>query len=331
VCSGDLAVEARGVVKRYGAGIVAVDGLDLAVQRGEVYGLLGPNGAGKTTTLRMLLGLVRPTAGTIRVLGLPPGDPAGLRQLGAMGETSFYPFLSGRDNVRAAARRCGVGDDRAEVVLGLAGLTARAQDAVAGYSFGMQQRLAVAVALLKDPRLLILDEPANGLDPAGQLEMHALITALASGGRTIVLSSHDLAEVEQLCDRVGIIGGGRLLAEGSPAELRGEARLTVRAEPSGQAAVVAGASSEVVTAQLAGEQIVLTLRRPGADAAASVNAELVRAGLRVSELRTTRQALQEVFLELTGRRTGGADSVRPARRHWHGRRARLSWSRRRGR
>ncbi|MGH3232839.1 MAG: ABC transporter ATP-binding protein, partial [Streptosporangiaceae bacterium] len=227
--AGELAVEVHRVVKRFGAGVVALDGLDLRIQEGETYGLLGPNGAGKTTTLRMLLGLVRPTAGVIRVLGRPPGSPAVLRQTGSMGETAFYPFLSGRDNLRAVARRCGIGDRRVDVVLGQAGLAGRAGDAVAGYSYGMRQRLGVAAAILKDPRLLILDEPSNGLDPAGQADMRALIGELGGGPRTIVLSSHDMDEVEQLCGRVGIIGGGRLLAEGTPGQLRGATGLRVRA------------------------------------------------------------------------------------------------------
>ncbi len=311
--SGELAVEARAVVKRFGAGVVAVDGLDLAIRSGETYGLIGPNGAGKTTTLRMLLGLVRPTSGLIRVLGRPPGDPAGLRRLGAMGETAFYPFLSGRDNVRAAARRCAVADARVDAVLGLAGLTERADDAVAGYSFGMQQRLGVAVALLKDPPLLILDEPANGLDPAGQLDMRSLIRALRGGGRTIVLSSHDMNEVDELCDRVGIISGGRLLAEGPPSELRGRARLAVRAEPAGEAARLAAVLAEVNEAELSGGAVLMTLQDDSAAAAASINRQFVAAGLEVSEIRAARRSLQEVFLDLTGGRTGGADSLRGPR------------------
>jgi ABC-2 type transport system ATP-binding protein len=244
----ELAVELRGVVKRFGADVVALDGLDLAIATGETYGLLGPNGAGKTTTLRMLLGLVRPTSGLIKVLGRSPGEPAALRQTGAMGETAFYPFLSGRDNLRAAARRTGVRDARVDVVLGEVGMTARGGDRVGTYSYGMKQRLGVALALLKDPKLLILDEPSNGLDPAGQLDMRRLIRDL-SGARTIVLSTHDMDEVEELCGRAGIISDGQLLAEGTPEQLRGPAR------------------------------------RP----------------------------LREVFLELTGRRTGGSDSVRSRR------------------
>ena len=316
----EFAVEVHRLVKRFGGRVTAVDGLDLSVRRGETYGLLGPNGAGKTTTIRMLLGLVRPDAGVIRVLGLPPGDPAGLRRVGAMGETAFYPFLSGRDNLRAAARRCRVPDARVETVLDVAGLTARAGDRVSGYSLGMRQRLAVAAALLKNPELLILDEPSSGLDPAGQLEMHRLIRELAGQNRTIVLSSHDMREVEELCSRVAIIAGGRMLAEGSPEQLRGQARLWVRAEPAGQAAAVAAGLG--LAAGRSGELLSLVLPEPGAGRAAAVNRQLVEAGLAVSELRTRRRPLREVFLELTGGRSGGADSLRPpaGRRKRRGRR-----------
>ena len=316
----EFAVEVHRLVKRFGGRVAAVDGLDLSVRRGETYGLLGPNGAGKTTTIRMLLGLVRPDAGVIRVLGLPPGDPAGLRRVGAMGETAFYPFLSGRDNLRAAARRCRVPDARVETVLGVAGLAARAGDRVSGYSLGMRQRLAVAAALLKNPELLILDEPSSGLDPAGQLEMHRLIRELAGQNRTILLSSHDMREVEELCSRVAIIAGGRMLAEGSPEQLRGQARLWVRAEPAGQAAAVAAGLG--LAAGRSGELLSLVLPEPGVGRAAAVNRQLVEAGLAVSELRTRRRPLREVFLELTGGRSGGADSLRPpaGRRKRRGRR-----------
>jgi ABC-type multidrug transport system ATPase subunit len=288
-----LAVEVRGLVKRFGDRVTAVDGLDLSVRPGQIYGLLGPNGAGKTTTLRILLGLVRPTAGLVRVLGAPPGSPAGLGRVGSMGEIAFYPFLSGRDNLRAAARRRGLPDARVEEVLGTAGLTARARDRVDGYSLGMKQRLGVAMALLKDPELLILDEPSNGLDPVGQLEMQRLIRDLGTGGRTILLSSHDMREVEELCGRVAVIGGGRLLFEGTPGQLRGQARLWVRA---------------------AGELLSLALRDESPEKsqsqAAAVNRSLVEAGLEVSEVRTERRPLRDAFVELTGGRTGGADSVR---------------------
>jgi ABC-2 type transport system ATP-binding protein len=276
--AGELAIEVRQLVKRFGGRVTAVDRLDLSVPYGETYGLLGPNGAGKTTTLRMLLGLVRPTTGMIRVLGLPPGEPAGLRRVGAMGETAFYPFLSGRDNLRAAARRCQVKDARVDAVLDVAGLSVRAGDRVSAYSLGMRQRLAVAAAMLKDPELLILDEPSNGLDPVGQLEMRRLIRELAGSGHTILLSSHDMREVEELCGRVGVIGGGRMLSEGTPEQ--------------------------------AGELLSMVMREPGPSQAAAVNRQLVEAGLEVSEVRTERRSLRDVFPELTGGRSGGADSLR---------------------
>jgi len=315
------AVEMRSVVKRFGSHVTAVDGLDLRIGEGMTYGLLGPNGAGKTTTLRMLLGLVRPTSGSIIVLGCSPGDPAVLRQTGSMGETAFYPFLSGRDNLRAVARRCGIGDRRVDVVLGQAGLAERAGDTVAGYSYGMRQRLGVAAAILKNPQLLILDEPSNGLDPAGQLDMRRLIRELGGGTRTIVLSSHDMDEVEQLCDRVGIIGGGRLLAEGTPGQLRGDAALRIRAEPEDQAAAVASGLAWVDDVALADGALALALAEVTPARAAATNRELVGAGLEVSEVQTVRRPLRDVFLDLTGHRTGGADSLRPGRRARH-RRAR---------
>ena len=180
---GDLVIETRALTKRYGDSIVAVDDLDLGVRRGEVYGFLGPNGAGKTTTLRMLLGLVRPTSGEAVVLGAAPGEPDGLARIGAMVEApAFYPYLSGRDNLRVLAGHAGVREDRVEAVLDEVGLTDRASDRSRTYSLGMKQRLGVAAALLKDPELLILDEPTNGLDPAGMADMRDLIRSLGRAG-----------------------------------------------------------------------------------------------------------------------------------------------------
>ena len=233
----ELVIETQGLGKRFGDAIVAVDRLDLRVRRGEVYGFLGPNGAGKSTTLRMLLGLVRPTSGSAAVLGEPPGAAAGLARIGAMIEApAFYPYLSGRDNLRVLAGHAGVAPARVESVLAEVGLTSRAGDRTATYSMGMKQRLGVAAALLKDPELLILDEPTNGLDPAGMAEMRAFISALAQGGRTVLLSSHLMGEIEQVSDRVGVIREGRLIAEGTVEDLRGRARLRVRAEPLADAA-----------------------------------------------------------------------------------------------
>src|SRR5438094_7877035 len=234
-----LAVETRGLTKRYSTGVLAVNNLDLRVRAGEVYGFLGPNGAGKTTTLRLLSGLLHPTSGTAVVAGAAPGSPASLARMGAMVETpAFYPYLSGRDNLRVVARYAGVPKSRIEPVLKLVDLTDRARHKFKTYSTGMKQRLGVAAALLKGPDLLILDEPTSGLDPQGTMEMRALIKALKQGGRTVLLSSHLLNEVELTCDRVGVIAKGKLVAEGTVDELRarsGGSSLLVRATPLDQA------------------------------------------------------------------------------------------------
>src|SRR5712691_7141181 len=224
----DLLVETRGLTKRFGRAL-AVDALDLTVRRGEVYGFLGPNGAGKTTTLRMLVGLVRPTAGRATVVGHPPGSRAGLRATGCLIEAAaFYPHLSGRANLRLLAGYAGVPPQRVERALDAVDLTESAGRRFGVYSMGMRQRLGVAAALLHEPALLILDEPTNGLDPQGVVEMRALVRRLAGEGRTVLFSSHQLVEVEQLCDRVGVIRAGRLVVETTVAELRGGPRLLVR-------------------------------------------------------------------------------------------------------
>jgi ABC-2 type transport system ATP-binding protein len=290
-------IETRALTKRYGEAIVAVDALDLRVRRGEVYGFLGPNGAGKTTTLRMLLGLVRPNSGDATVLGAPPGSPPALGRLGAMVETpGLYPYLSGRDNLRVLAGHAGAAPERVAAVLAETGLSDRADDRARTYSTGMKQRLGVAAALLKDPELLILDEPTNGLDPAGMAEMRTFIRSLAGGGRTVVLSSHLMGEVEQVCDRVGVIRDGVLIAEGTVEQLRGRATLRVRAEPLGQAALLLARLPEV--AEVATEGPVLQLSADVA-AAAAINRALVTAGIEVSEISERRASLEDAFLELT--------------------------------
>jgi ABC-2 type transport system ATP-binding protein len=213
------------LTKRYGDRF-AVDGVGLMVRRGEVYGFVGPNGAGKTTTLRMLLGLVRPTDGEATVLGRPPGAPDALARIGALVEgPGFYPYLSGRHNLRVLARYADLDDAAIEAALELVRLTGRGSDRFRSYSLGMKQRLGVAAALLGQPDLLILDEPTNGLDPAGMADMRNLIRAIADQGQTVLLSSHLLGEVQQTCDRVGVIAAGRLLAQSTVADLCGEATL----------------------------------------------------------------------------------------------------------
>jgi ABC-type multidrug transport system ATPase subunit len=293
----DLVIETRALTKRYGDAIVAVDDLALRVRRGEVYGFLGPNGAGKTTTLRMLLGLVRPTSGQAAVLGAAPGSPEGLARIGALVEApAFYPYLSGRDNLRVLAGHAGVGEDRVEAVLAEVRLSDRADDRSATYSLGMKQRLGVAAALLKDPELLILDEPTNGLDPAGMAEMRDFMRSLGEGGRTLVLSSHLMGEIEQVCDRVGVIRDGSLVAEGTVEQLRGRAGLRVRAEPLSEAARVVEAIPAVDA--VTSVDGVLDVAVDTAQAPV-INRALVEAGIAVSALYPQKASLEDVFLELT--------------------------------
>ena len=293
-------VETRDLTKRYGS-LTAVSNLNLNVRRGEVYGFLGPNGAGKTTTLRMLLGLIRPSSGDATVIGGSPGTPDSLERVGALVESpAFYPYLSGRDNLRVMSRYSGVSKDRIGEVLDQVELSERAKDKFRKYSLGMKQRLGVAAALLKDPELLILDEPTNGLDPKGMADMRRLIRTLGTGDRTVLLSSHLLGEVEQICDRVGVIQRGELVAQGTVSELRGREGLLVRAEPVKYAHEIAKRLAGVEEVKETDGMLRLTTD-PGR--AAEINAKLVSAGLRVSEIRPSEQSLEEVFLELTGGET----------------------------
>jgi ABC-type multidrug transport system ATPase subunit len=293
----DLVVEMSDLTKRYDESIVAVDRLQLRIGRGEVYGFLGPNGAGKTTTLRMLLGLIRPTSGNALVLGAAPGSPQALARTGALIESpTFYPFLSGRDNLRVLARHAGVPEARIAQALKEVDLSGRAGDRFQTYSLGMKQRLGIAAALMKDPELLILDEPTNGMDPAGMADMRTFIRSLGRGTRTVLLSSHLMAEVEQTCDRVGVISRGRLVGEGTVDELRGSESLWVRAEPLEAAERVLRAVRGI--GEVARSDGGL---RVSADStsAPSVARALVEAGIALGELRPERASLEKVFLELT--------------------------------
>ncbi len=298
------------LTKRYGDR-VAVDKVGMTVLRGEVYGFLGPNGAGKTTTLRMLLGLVRPTAGTASILGRPAGTPHSATRVGALIEgPGFFPYLSGRDNLRTLARRRGYSTAEVERVLERVDLAGRGDDRYKGYSLGMKQRLGVAAALMGDPELIVLDEPTNGLDPAGMADMRALVVDLARGGQTVLLSSHLLAEVQEICDRVGVIDDGRLLRESTVADLRGGVTLRVRATPEPAAIAVA--------MRLAGDDGVrrtpagLALSLP-ADAAPHLTRELVAAGVDVHEITAAERSLEEVFFEMT--HPGALPAGTPARVH----------------
>ncbi len=292
----ETVVEVSGLTKRYGKHL-AVDGVDLSIRRGEVYGFLGPNGAGKTTTLRILTGLISPSSGTVSVLGGHPGDAAVLARTGSLIESpALYPYLSGRDNLRVLARYAKVPRTRIDEVLELVDLAGRAGDRFSTYSLGMKQRLGVAAALLKDPDLVILDEPTNGLDPAGMRDMRELIRTLGTDGRTVVLSSHLLGEVQQICDRVGIINEGRMVAERTVGELRGQHELVIAADP------VEDARRRL--AELVGADAVRsedhTLRvQVEPESVAKINKALVEAGIAVTELRTAERALEDVFFELT--------------------------------
>jgi ABC-2 type transport system ATP-binding protein len=289
-------LETRELTKRYGD-VLAVDHLTMRVEPGEVYGFLGPNGAGKTTTMRMLLGLVAPTSGTAVVLGASPGSPAGLKRVGALIESpGFWPFLSGRDNLLVVARHAGVADTGIDQILDEVDLADRAGDKFGTYSQGMKQRLGVGAALLKDPDLLVLDEPTNGLDPAGVAQMRALIGRLGGGRRSVLLSSHMLTEVEQVCRRVGVIRDGRLVAEGTVDELRGGTRLRVKAEPVDRALTL--------LTEIAGPSAVtrhngsLLVNGP-VDAAPALARALIAGDVDLHELAPERATLEDVFFELT--------------------------------
>ena len=299
----EVIVETRGLTKVYAKGIVAVDRLDLTVHRGEVYGFLGPNGAGKTTTLRMLLGLIRPTAGAATVAGAAPGSPESLVKVGAIVETpAFYPYLSGYDNLRLLAIYCGVPVQRVAKALDEVELTPRARHKFSTYSMGMKQRLGIAAALIKEPDLLILDEPTNGLDPQGMADVRNLIIELGKGDRTVLVSSHLLGEVELMCTRIGVIRKGKLVAEGTIDQLRGEASLKVRATPADKAREVlerdAGAGNVRVLEDGAFNVQV------GLERTAEINQHLVMAGVGVTELRADERSLTDVFMELTGTEGG---------------------------
>jgi ABC-2 type transport system ATP-binding protein len=299
----DAVVETHGLTKVYGKGILAVDRLDLTVRRGEVYGFLGPNGAGKTTTLRMLLGLIRPTSGTATVAGAAPGTPQSLVKVGAIVETpAFYPYLSGYDNLRLLALYAGVPVSRIATALEEVELTPRARHKFSTYSMGMKQRLGIAAALIKEPELLILDEPTNGLDPQGMADVRNLIIELGKGDRTVLVSSHLLGEVELMCTRIGVIRKGTLVAEGTIDDLRGDAALRVRATPADKAREVlekdAGAAN--VRALEDGSFSV----KVDLDRTAEINQHLVMAGVGVTELRADERSLTDVFMELTGTEGG---------------------------
>jgi ABC-2 type transport system ATP-binding protein len=303
----DTVVEVHGLRKEFSGRQgkrVAVADLDLHVLAGEVHGFLGPNGSGKTTTIRMLLGLARASAGSMALFGraVPEHLPEVVGRVGAVVESpKFSPNFSGRRNLLLLARSVGVPDDRVESALATVGLTDRAGDRYRSYSLGMKQRLAIAATLLKDPALLILDEPTNGLDPAGIREVREVIRGLGEAGVTVLLSSHILAEVQQVCSTVTILGQGRTLASGTVAELvaGGFTHRVVTADPVASATALAGAGITVVSRD--GDALVVESDDP-----TDISRALGQAGLWVRELAPVGSDLESVFLRLTeGTELGG--------------------------
>jgi ABC-2 type transport system ATP-binding protein len=302
----DLVIETSGLRKEFRSrrGVrVAVQDLDLAVPAGGVHGFLGPNGSGKTTTIRMLLGLAAATSGSMRLFGesVPHRLPAVIDRVGAVVESpKFSPHFSGRQNLTLLARTIGAPATRVDAVVETVGLTGRDRDRYKSYSLGMKQRLAIAATLLKEPELLILDEPTNGLDPAGIREIRDTIRELGEAGVTVLLSSHILAEVQQVCTSATIIGNGRLLASGRVDDLLGTStsyRVGVPDPVAARSALTAAGFRVVDGADLQVET----------DQPAAVTEALGAAGIWLSELTPLRPDLETVFLELTaGDQLGGA-------------------------
>ena len=309
----DWAVETHALTKRFGAK-TAVNGVDLLVPRGSAFGYLGPNGAGKTTLIRVLLGLTRADAGTMSLLGypVPQHRDTALAQVGAIvDEPRFHRHLTGRQNLRLlAAAREQAARDRIGPALERVGLAHRADDRVSEYSMGMRQRLGVAACLLGDPQLLLLDEPMNGLDPAGMSEMRDMILSMVAEGRTVVLSSHLLDEVERTCDAVAIVDCGSIIAQGPISKLLAGAQLVLEVECSdpGRARTLLGGTApgarvEAVPSRL-GPGLGLGITLPtgaGLDAIADINRLLVEGGISVYRLQPVQTSLESWFLQVTSR------------------------------
>jgi ABC-2 type transport system ATP-binding protein len=298
-----LAVSTRGLTKRFDDKAV-VDQLALAIPTGSVCGFVGPNGAGKTTTIRMLLGLIRPSSGTGTVLGGNLGDsPSYLDKVGALIEApAFFPQLSGRANLRVLVRLGRISSRPIDDVLHRVGLAERASDRYRTYSLGMKQRLGIAAALLVSPELLVLDEPTNGLDPGGILEMRGLIRSLADDGITVFVSSHLISEIEHICDHVVMIQAGRAVYQGSVAELRARQGSDIVARPEqledleGLASLLRAAGYQV-RQELESEAVVV---QTGVDGAAGVNRTAMDGGITLKYLAERHRSLEDAFFELTG-------------------------------
>ena len=297
-------IEANELTKRYGTrrgkSVLAVDRISFAVEQGQVFGFLGPNGSGKTTTIGMLVGIINPTGGSFRLFGASgPRDLVAARaRVGATLETpNFYPYLSGRDNLRIAATIKGVGRPRIEECLELVGLADRARHRFKTYSLGMKQRLALAATMLNDPELIVLDEPANGLDPQGMKEIREIIRILAGRGKTIFLSSHLLWEVERTCTHVSIVRKGRIVATGTVAEVvSGATAAFIKAEDLDALAAALEGYPEASSVRRSDGGVIATLE---SDDLASVNRYLAGLGIHVSHLAPHRQSLEDAFMDLT--------------------------------
>jgi ABC-2 type transport system ATP-binding protein len=312
--SAEVVLRTQHLSKRYGARL-AVDQLTLEVRRGEIFGFLGPNGAGKTTTIRMALGLIAPTDGAVEVLGKDLGAhlEETLPRVGALVEQpALYTYMSGRDNLRTMARALGgVPEAHIDAILEVVGLRERQKDRVRTYSLGMKQRLGVGMAILHNPDLLILDEPANGLDPAGVVEMRDLMRALAAEGKTVFISSHVLSEVQQICTRVAIINNGRLVTESTVEALtqtEGVYAVKVR-EPQAALALVKG-QPWGAQAELDANGYLLSASPDGEGR--SLNLFLSQAGHAPDLIMYKSESLEEVFLRLTGSPPNGAPTATTA-------------------
>lgn len=295
-----LALELRGLTKRYGA-LTAVSSVSLTVAPGEILGLLGPNGSGKSTTLNLVMGFIKPNAGEVIIDGhsLRSAPRAALREVGGLVEGSaFYPYLSGRLNLNLIARLRGLPAGRVEEVLKLVDLTRAAQRPFGDYSQGMRQRLGVAAALMHRPRLVVLDEPTSGLDPAGTREMRALLPRIAAEGTTIMLASHLLSEVEQVCTRVAIMQAGTIIADGTVESLMAQRpRWRVRVTPAERprAAEVLRSVLGARGVEVSEEDLLVDAPAGGAD----INCTLIDAGIVASELEPLVPTLESIFIELT--------------------------------
>ena len=297
----EFVIQTHGLTKRY-RNVVAVDNLSMEVRRGRVYGLLGPNGSGKTTTMGLLLGLLRPTSGTFSLFGTGNRHEESLRRVGAIIESpSFYPYLSGLQNLKYFQMISGGGlEEELESLIDRVGLAGRGDDPFRTYSLGMKQRLGIAYALLGDPDLVFLDEPTNGLDPEGMIEVRELIRSLGDGNRTVLLSSHLLHEVEQVCDSVTIISKGRLIAQGEVSQLvstAGSERVRTKTTDDGKARQILSAIDWVEDVTTDEDALLVTAP---IERSSELTATLAHSEVYVAEMMPVRTSLEEYFLEVTG-------------------------------